>query len=197
MTDGVAAVSSGSGNMSGEEQVAILAGGCFWCVAAVFVLVRGVRCVEPGYIAGKLSDTANYDDVCRGDTGHAEAVRVVFDPGRLAYREILTIFFATHDPTQLNRQGNDVGTQYRSAIFWCDATQQAEAERFIAGLEAEAVFNAPIMTECVPASTFYPAEAYHHDYFRRNPQQGYCSYVIAPKLAKFRQRFAHLLRDEA
>jgi len=194
--DNATATSDGRETVLESSQVAILAGGCFWCTEAVFARVRGVQHVEPGYIGGRLSGTANYDDVCGGDTGHAEALRIVFDPARLSYNEILSIFFATHDPTQLNRQGNDIGTQYRSAIFWCDVNQQTEAERFIAALETERVFDAPIVTELVPASTFYPAEAYHHDYFRRNPQQGYCSYVIAPKLVKLRQRFAHLIADE-
>jgi peptide-methionine (S)-S-oxide reductase len=178
------------------RQLAILAGGCFWCTEAVFARVRGVIRVEPGYIGGKLSDSANYEAVCNGDTGHAEAVRIEFDPAVLAYADILRVFFATHDPTQLNRQGNDVGTQYRSAVFWCDEAQRAQAQAMLRELDASGAFQAPVVTELVPASAFHVAEAYHHDYFSRNPGQGYCAYVIAPKLARFRQRFAALLRHD-
>ncbi|MEN3112503.1 peptide-methionine (S)-S-oxide reductase MsrA [Uliginosibacterium paludis] len=181
---------------SGEKQLAILAGGCFWCTEAVFARVRGVLRVEPGYIGGKLSDSANYEAVCGGETGHAEAVRIQFDPAQLSYLDILRVFFATHDPTQLNRQGNDVGTQYRSAIFWCSEAQRDQAEHLLHELGSTGVFDDPIVTQLVPASEFHVAEAYHHDYFERNPGQGYCAYVIAPKLARFRQRFASLLRSE-
>ncbi|MDQ7988309.1 MAG: peptide-methionine (S)-S-oxide reductase MsrA [Candidatus Dactylopiibacterium sp.] len=175
---------------------AIFAGGCFWCLEAVFQRVRGVTGVTSGYIGGSAA-TATYEAVCAGGTGHAEAVRIEFDPAQLSYPELLSVFFLIHDPTQLNRQGNDVGTQYRSAIFHLDETQREEALAFIAALRDEEVFDAPIVTEVRPADVFHAAEAYHHDYFRRHPQQGYCSFVIAPKLAKFREHFAHLLDDKA
>lgn len=183
--------------VSGEASVAILAGGCFWCTEAVFQRVSGVLGVEPGYIGGEGAASANYEAVCRGDTGHAEAVRVRFDPERITYDDILAVFFATHDPTQLNRQGNDIGTQYRSAIFWTTPAQRDAASAFMAELEHSGVFAAPVVTRLVEAGEFHPAEPYHHDYFNRNPQQAYCSYIIGPKLAKFRDRFRHLLAESA
>jgi peptide-methionine (S)-S-oxide reductase len=186
---------SGDGNKLGnnaQTRVAILAGGCFWCLDAVFRELGGVCEVRSGYMGG-LSDKANYEDVCSGLSGHAEVVQIEFDPGVISYRELLEVFFMIHDPTQLNRQGNDAGPQYRSAIFWLDEVQRGEAEALLGLLAQEQVFAAPVVTVLQPASEFHPAEAYHHDYYRRNPQQGYCAFVIAPKLAKFRAKFAHLL----
>lgn len=179
-----------------EIEWAILAGGCFWCTEAVFAPLRGVRAVEPGYIGGELSDSAHYEAVCSGQTGHAEAVRVHFDPAVITYRELLEVFFATHDPTQLNRQGNDVGSQYRSAIFWLDEAQRSTAQALLDELRQADAWGAPIVTELVAAGEFFPAEAYHHAYYRRNPQQGYCAFVIAPKIGKLRAKFAHLLKSD-
>ncbi len=197
VTDGIDASAGRAtpASASGETQVAIVAGGCFWCTEAVFARVKGVLKLEPGYIGGKLSDSANYEAVCRGDTGHAEAVRIEFDPAQLSYADLLHVFFATHDPTQLNRQGNDVGTQYRSAVFWCDEAQREVAAGVLKELEERRVFDAPVVTELTPAAAFHVAEAYHHDYFERNPGQAYCAYVIAPKVAHFRQRFSRLLKS--
>lgn len=174
-------------------ETAILAGGCFWCTEAVFKDVEGVRSVESGYIGGHV-DNPTYEQVCSGRTGHAEAVRVEFDPAVISHDEILDIFFATHDPTQKDRQGNDVGPQYRSAVFFADAAQKAAAEAAIA--RAQAHWDAPIVTTLEPAGRWWPAEAYHQDYFARvgtaNP---YCAVVVAPKLAKFRKSFAHRLKS--
>jgi peptide-methionine (S)-S-oxide reductase len=178
---------------------ATVAGGCFWCTEAVFEQVEGVRAVESGYIGGHLPDPS-YERVCDGDTGHAEAVRIAFDPGVLPYRALLEVFFGTHDPTTRDRQGHDVGSQYRSAVFAHDADQAATARALVAELDREGTFGAPIVTEVVElerageAGVWYPAEAYHQGYYRANPRQGYCAAVIAPKLGKFRQRFAHRLR---
>lgn len=173
-------------------QTATMGGGCFWCVEAVFQSVRGVLSVEPGYCGGSVPDPT-YAQVCRGDTGHAEAVQVRFDPAQVSYREILEIFFATHDPTTLNRQGADVGTQYRSVIFYHDAVQEEQAARAIG--EARESWQEPVVTTLEPLAAFYPAEAEHRDYFARNPNQGYCSMVIAPKLRKFRQKFGDRLKN--
>ena len=174
-------------------EVAILGGGCFWCLEAVFVDAEGVLSVKSGYIGGHV-DSPTYQQVCDGDTGHAEVVRVEFDPARIGFADLLDVFFAIHDPTTLNRQGNDVGTQYRSAIFTTSAGQDAVARAKIAELTREGVFRDPIVTEVLPAPTFWPAEAYHDDYFARNPFQPYCQYVVAPKVAKFRKVFAKHLR---
>lgn len=175
------------------EQVAIFAGGCFWCTEAIFRDVVGVQSVESGYIGGTVV-RPTYEQVCSGRTGHAEAVRLVFNPTEIAYRDLLDIFFATHDPTQLNRQGNDVGTQYRSAIFPLSPEQAQDAQDAIARAQAE--HDAPIVTTVEAASDWYPAEDYHRDYFARvgdaNP---YCAAVIAPKLRKFRKSFAQRLRQ--
>ncbi len=179
--------------MSTELRTATLAGGCFWCLEAAFVLLEGVRGVTSGYMGGDLRDPS-YEAVCTGTSGHAEVVRIEFDLAVVDYATLLEVFFAVHDPTTLNRQGNDVGTQYRSAIFWHDAAQQTTAKAVIAGLEAENTFGRPIVTELAPATTFWPAEAVHEDYFRRHPGQPYCRYVIAPKLDKLRTRFAARLK---
>jgi peptide-methionine (S)-S-oxide reductase len=173
-------------------ETATLAGGCFWCVEAVLVRLRGVKAVKSGYMGGH-TPAPTYRDVCNGDTGHAEVVRVEFDPAVIGFRDILEVFFGTHDPTTPDRQGNDVGTQYRSAIFFHTDAQRAEAEDLVAELSREHVFDAPIVTEIMPAETFHPAEDYHHDYFARNPNQPYCQYVVAPKVAKLRAKFTSLL----
>ncbi len=179
-----------------NDAVATLAGGCFWCLESAYNRLEGVHEALSGYMGGEL-ERPTYQQVCGGDTGHAEVVRVRFDPARVTYRELLEIFFTLHDPTTLNRQGNDVGTQYRSAIFWHDETQKAEAESLVARLTAERVFDQPIVTELAPAATFWPAEDYHQRYFDRNPHQPYCQYVVAPKLAKFRDKFAQRLKPGA
>lgn len=171
-----------------NDEVAIFAGGCFWCIEAVFLEVEGVRSVQSGYIGGH-EDAPSYQRVCDGDTGHAESVRIGFDPMVIAYADLLDIFFVIHDPTTLNRQGNDVGTQYRSAVFYTRPEQAAIALAKIEELANEGVFDEPIVTEVVPASTFWPAEPYHDDYFARHGQQPYCQFVVAPKVAKFRKQF--------
>ncbi len=175
------------------QDVATLGGGCFWCIEAVFEQVQGVALVESGYMGGKQPNPS-YEAICTGVTGHAEVVQVTFDPIVISYREVLEIFFAIHDPTTLNRQGNDVGTQYRSVIFYHSPKQAATAQDVIATLTSDKLFDSPIVTEVSPAQTFYTAEAYHQEYFVRNPTQPYCTYLIAPKLAKFRQQFASRLK---
>lgn len=179
--------------MSGERRIATLAGGCFWCLEAVFEEIEGVEEVRSGYTGGHVSEPT-YEEVSRGTTGHAEAVQIVFDPEVVSYRDLLEIFFAIHDPTTPNRQGADVGPQYRSAIFTHSQEQREEAEAMIAELERERVFDAPIVTEIAPFTTFWPAEDYHREYYRRNPRQAYCQFVIAPKLAKARERFRDRLK---
>jgi peptide-methionine (S)-S-oxide reductase len=171
-----------------SEEIAILAGGCFWCLEAVYQEMNGVLRVESGYIGGHVPNPG-YEQVCSGSTGHAEAVRITFDPEQTSYRDILEVFFTIHDPTTLNRQGNDAGTQYRSAIFYLDDQQRLAAETLTHELSAEHVWPAPIVTEIKPAPTFYKAQEYHQNYFRAHPQQPYCSYVVAPKLQKFREKF--------
>ncbi len=175
------------------EEVATFAGGCFWCTEAVFSDLRGVRQVLPGYSGGTVP-APSYEEVCTGSTGHAETVEIIFDPKQVSFRDLLTVFFSTHDPTTLNRQGGDVGTQYRSAVFFHDDRQRAEAKEFIAQLEREKVWRRPIVTQVVPFEKFYPAEEYHREYFRRNPERGYCQLVIAPKMSKFRAKYAELVR---
>ncbi|QKL57709.1 peptide-methionine (S)-S-oxide reductase MsrA [Ralstonia solanacearum] len=178
-------------------EIAVLGSGCFWCTEAVFQQVQGVHSVVSGYAGGHL-ERPTYRAVCGGDTGHAEVVRVEFDPAVIPYREILDIFFATHDPTTLERQGNDIGPQYRSAVFAQSPEQLAEAGATIRALSAANVFDAPIVTEVVDASggkvPFWQAEDEHQNYFRDHPAQGYCAFVISPKVAKFRERFAHRLQ---
>jgi len=182
-----------TGTLDNDKDVATLGGGCFWCIEAVFQHVRGVATVESGYMGGQHPNPS-YEAVCTGVTGHAEVVQVTFDPAVISYREVLEIFFAVHDPTTLNRQGNDVGTQYRSVIFYHSPEQASTAKDVIATLTADNVFDSPIVTEVSPAQPFYPAEAYHQEYFMRNPAQPYCAYLIAPKLAKFRQQFTAKLK---
>jgi len=174
-------------------ETAVLGGGCFWCLEAVFDELDGVIAVASGYAGG---DPANpsYEDVCSGRTGHAEVVRVTFDPASLSYRDLLTVFFTVHDPTTLNRQGNDMGTQYRSVIFCQTPAQRAVAEDVIAGLTAAKLWRDPIVTEVVGAAPFYEAEDYHQQYFARNPGQPYCAVVVAPKVAKFRKHFTERLK---
>jgi peptide-methionine (S)-S-oxide reductase len=176
-----------------KREIATLAGGCFWCLEAVYDELKGVESVESGYMGGKIANPT-YEAVCGGDTGHAEVVRLRFDPAQVSFREILEVFFVIHDPTTLNRQGNDAGTQYRSAIFYHSLEQKAAAEQVIASLEAARVYDDPIVTEVVLASEFYVAESYHQEYFRRNPAQAYCAYVVRPKVAKFRKRFLEKLK---
>jgi peptide-methionine (S)-S-oxide reductase len=176
-------------------ETATLGGGCFWCLEAVFERLRGVERVVSGYAGGKTPHPT-YHQVCSGATGHAEVVQVVFDPQVVSFREILDVFFALHDPTTLNRQGADVGTQYRSAIF-CHTPQQEEAaRRRIAELNEEGVWGKPIVTEVAPFTAFFPAEDYHQGYYRANPAQGYCQAVISPKVAKLRKQFAAKLKAE-
>jgi peptide-methionine (S)-S-oxide reductase len=170
-------------------EYATLAGGCFWCLEAVFDELEGVTDVVSGYAGGHTADP-DYRLVCSGETGYAEVVRLTFDPARIGYREILEVFFAIHDPTTLNRQGNDVGTQYRSAIYYHSTRQQAEAESLLAEFAANNTFGVPVVTELAPAGQFYPAEGYHQEYYRNNSHQPYCQFVVAPKLAKFRKLFA-------
>ncbi|RLT36711.1 MAG: peptide-methionine (S)-S-oxide reductase [Chloroflexi bacterium] len=176
-------------------ETATLAGGCFWCLEAVYELLRGVTSVQSGYIGGHVSDPS-YEAVCTGRTGHAEAVQIAFDPEAILFRDLLDIFFTIHDPTTLNQQGADVGTQYRSAIFTHSDEQRAIAEAVIAGLTKEGLWSAPIVTEVTALTVFYPAEEYHAQYYRLNPQQGYCRVVIAPKVAKARAKFFDKLRVE-
>ena len=176
-----------------RTEVATLGGGCFWCLEAVYDELRGVEEVESGYSGGPVPDPT-YRQVCTGTTGHAEVVQVTFDPEVVSFREILEVFFTIHDPTTLNRQGADVGPQYRSAIFYHDEEQRRVAEEVISGLEAEGVFNAPIVTEVTPFDTFYVAEDYHQEYFSRNGYQPYCQIMIAPKVAKFRKQYLERLK---
>ena len=176
------------------NQAATLAGGCFWCLEAVFDRLQGVQSVESGYIGGKVANPS-YEDVCGGDTGHAEAVRVTFDPAVIPYEELLEVFFAIHDPTQLNRQGNDVGTQYRSAIFFHTPEQERIAREVVARLTEDKVFPRPIVTEIVAAPQFYVAEEGHQEYYDRvGGRNPYCTYVIDPKVAKLRAKFAARLK---
>jgi len=173
-------------------ETATLGGGCFWCVEAAYLGLKGVRSVVSGYAGGSI-ENPSYRQVCAGTTGHAEVVQVTFDPGLIDFRTVLEVFFTIHDPTTPNRQGADVGTQYRSVIFYHSDAQRETAERLVAELAADGVWPDPIVTEIAPAPVFYPAEEYHQDYYRRNPDQGYCQAVISPKLAKLRARHRHLL----
>ncbi|MDQ7829565.1 MAG: peptide-methionine (S)-S-oxide reductase MsrA [Armatimonadota bacterium] len=179
--------------MSERREVATLGGGCFWCLEAVFEQLRGVEQVVSGYAGGTMPHPT-YEQVCSGTTGHAEVVQVAFDPDVLSYRELLEVFFTVHDPTTPDRQGPDVGTQYRSVIFTHSPAQRATAEEVIAALTAARVFPDPIVTEVRPFEAFYPAEPYHQQYYRRHPEQAYCRLVIAPKVAKFRQAFLDRLK---
>jgi peptide-methionine (S)-S-oxide reductase len=175
------------------KAVATLAGGCFWCLEAVYDGMKGVTAVESGYMGGKTPNPT-YEQVCGGDTGHAEVVRITFDPAMVSFKELLEVFFVIHDPTTLNYQGNDFGTQYRSAIFYHSPQQKADAEEVIARLTAAKLWRDPVVTELTPATTFYMAEGYHQEYFARNPYQPYCKAVVAPKVAKFRKQFLDKLK---
>ena len=179
---------------SANSETATLAGGCFWCLEAVFDDLRGVESVASGYMGGRL-EHPSYDDVCTGDTGHAEVVQIRFDPTQLGYRDLLEVFFVIHDPTTPNRQGNDIGTQYRSAIFYHSPGQKAIAEQVIARMGAAKLWREPIVTEVAPVSTFWVAEDYHQEYFSRNPNQSYCMLVVDPKVSKFRKRFRDKLKQ--
>jgi peptide-methionine (S)-S-oxide reductase len=181
--------------MSDHFQTLVLGGGCFWCTEAVFVQVRGVMDVESGYSNGHLAQPS-YEAVCTGSTGHNEVVKLVYDSAQISTREVLEIFFVIHDPTTLNRQGNDTGTQYRSGIYFTLPEQEAVAREVIAEIGASGVYNRPIVTELVPMTNYWPAEDYHQDFFARNPNQGYCMAVAAPKVAKFRKTFARLQKNE-
>lgn len=176
-----------------DLELATLGGGCFWCIEPVFDALEGVADVVSGYSGGDRPNPT-YEQVCSGATGHAEVVQIRFAPARISYRELLQVFFTVHDPTQLNRQGNDVGTQYRSVIFYHSPEQQRTAEAVIEELTAARLWPRPIVTELSPFKAFYPAEDYHQEYFRHNPQQPYCQIVVAPKVAKFRQQFADRLK---
>ena len=178
-----------------EEKTAVFGGGCFWCTEAVFKMLKGVKSVEPGY-AGGQTENPTYYKVSEGNTGHAEVIKIIYDPSQVSYHDLLTVFFGSHDATQVNRQGNDIGTQYRSIVLYTDETQKKEAEDFIKELEASAKEGEPIATEVNPLGTFYPAEAEHLDYYARNKEQGYCQVIIAPKLQKVQEKFAELLKKQ-
>jgi peptide-methionine (S)-S-oxide reductase len=178
---------------SSSLQTATLGGGCFWCVEAVFDDLRGVEHVESGYAGGSVANPT-YDQVCTGKTGHAEVTQITFDPNRIAYGDLLRIFFTVHDPTQLNRQGNDVGTQYRSVIFYHDEEQKKIAEQVIQEIAAEKLWSGRIVTQVVPFDKFYIAEDYHQEYFAHNPYQPYCQAIVAPKVKKFREHYRDRLK---
>lgn len=175
------------------SDIATLGGGCFWCLEAVYQQMKGVTAVESGYAGGHLADPS-YEQVCEGSTGHAEVVRVTFDPDVVSYREILEVFFTIHDPTTPNRQGNDVGTQYRSVIFYHSPEQENVARQVMS--EMANVWDAPLVTELKQLPDYYKAEAYHQNYFRNNPNQGYCAFIVAPKVAKFRSTYANKLKGD-
>ena len=181
--------------MNTNLQTATLAGGCFWCLEAVFDEIKGIHGVESGY-AGGFVDNPSYREVCNGDTGHAEVVQVHFDPNTVSYRDLLNVFFAIHDPTSLNRQGADVGTQYRSAIFYHDDEQKKTAEELIKDLNSQKIWDKPIVTEVAKLDRFFMAEDYHQEYFARNPYQPYCQAVVAPKVSKFRKYFLEMLKKQ-
>jgi len=180
-------------NSQKKEETAIFAGGCFWCTEAIFKNLKGVYSVVPGYTGGQRKNPT-YEQVVTGATGHAEAVKIVFNPDEIGYEELLEIFFATHDPTSLNRQGNDIGTQYRSAIFYTNPQQKERAEAYVKFLEQEGVFDNPIVTEIVPATEFYEAEDYHKNYLENHPENPYCQFVILPKLEKFKKFYKNKLK---
>jgi peptide-methionine (S)-S-oxide reductase len=179
--------------MSKNLQTATLGAGCFWCVEAVFQRLKGVESVISGYTGGK-KPAPTYAEICTGRTGHAEVIQIGFDPAQVSFADLLEVFWHTHDPTTLNQQGNDVGTQYRSAIFYADAAQKSVAEASLAKTEASGLWPKPIVTEIVPLTVFYPAEDYHQNYFNQNPNQPYCSFAIPPKLRKLEQKFGDRLK---
>jgi peptide-methionine (S)-S-oxide reductase len=177
------------------SDIATLAGGCFWCLEAAYQQLRGVESVQSGYMGGR-TERPTYEAVCSGRTGHAEVVQIRFDPAEIGYDDLLEVFFAVHDPTTRDRQGNDVGTQYRSAIFWHTPEQKAAAETMLARLAGEHAYASPIVTEIAEATTFWPAEDYHRDYFSLHPNQPYCQLVVGPKVAKVKTRFARRLKAQ-
>lgn len=179
-----------------QSESAVFGGGCFWCTEAVFDELRGVRSVVSGYAGGTTKDPT-YEQVCSGRTGHAEVIRIEFDPTQIAYKDLLTVFFATHDPTTLNRQGNDIGTQYRSTVLYADEEQKREAQAFIKELNDSNAFGKPVVTTVEPLGEFYAAEDYHQKYFVNNPYQPYCQYMIPPKLQKLHKQFADLLKSHS
>ncbi len=179
-----------------KNEIAIFGGGCFWCTEAVFQMMKGVSAVKPGY-AGGMKENPTYQEVCGGKTGHAEVIHITYNPEEVKYTDLLTVYFGSHDPTTKNRQGADVGTQYRSIILTTSAEQMGEANKFIKELNSSSEFGDPIVTEVVPLTKFYDAEDYHKNYFRNNPNQGYCEIVINPKLEKVKKKFAALLYDES
>lgn len=177
-----------------SQEIAVFGGGCFWCTEAVFKMLKGVISVAPGY-SGGTKENPTYEEVCSGNTGHAEAVKIEFDPQKISYHDLLTVFFATHDPSSLNRQGNDIGTQYRSAIFYADKKQEEESRLYIKEINDSNPEGKKIVTILEPLKQFYPAESYHKDYYARNPENAYCQVIINPKLQKVQQKFAELLKN--
>ncbi len=182
-------------NSSNKKDIAVFGGGCFWCTEAIFERLGGVLSVESGY-AGGSAENPNYENVSSGHSGHAEVIKIEFDSEKISYEDLLTVFFFTHDPTTLNRQGADIGAQYRSLIFYTDKEQQSKAEEFIKRLEDEKAYSNPIVTEVKPLEKFYPAEAYHQKYYKNNKDAPYCQIVIAPKLDKLEKRFSALLNNK-
>ena len=179
---------------NGKNEFAVFGGGCFWCTEAVFDELRGVQSVVSGY-AGGTTKNPTYEQVCSGQTGHAEVIKIEYDPSQISFRELMTVFFATHDPTTLNRQGNDAGTQYRSAIFYANDEQKQQAATFIKELESAKSFKNPVVTTLEPLTQFYPAEDYHQKFYASNPYQPYCQYTIPPKLSKLHKQFSQLLKS--
>jgi peptide-methionine (S)-S-oxide reductase len=179
---------------NGKNDIAVFGGGCFWCTEAVFDELRGVQSVVSGYAGGAVKNPT-YEQVCSGSTGHAEAIRIEFDPTQISFRELMTVFFTTHDPTTLNRQGNDVGTQYRSTILYADEEQKKQAATLIKELDDAKTFRNPIVTTLEPLTDFYPAENYHQKFYANNPYQPYCQYMIPPKLSKLHKQFSQLLKS--
>ena len=179
---------------NGKKEMAVFGGGCFWCTEAVFDELRGVRSVVSGY-AGGATKNPTYEQVCSGQTGHAEVIKIEFDPTEISFRDLMTVFFATHDPTTLNRQGNDAGTQYRSVILYTDDEQKRQAAAFIRELDDAKTFRNPVVTTLEPLAEFYPAEDYHQKFFANNPFQSYCQYTIPPKLNKLHKQFSELLKS--
>lgn len=177
------------------NKIAVFGGGCFWCTEAVFKMLRGVTSVAPGYAGGK-TENPTYYQVCNTDTGHAEVIQITYNPDEVSYNALLTVFFGSHDATQINRQGNDIGTQYRSIVLYTDEEQKREAENFIRELNESTKEGKPIATEVAPLTKFYPAEKEHLDYYARNKNQGYCQIIIAPKLQKVQEKFAELLANQ-
>jgi len=187
--------------MSDKIKIAVFGGGCFWCTEAVFKMLKGVFSVSPGYAGGKQQLTTNdrrptYEEVCSGRTGHAEVIKIEYEPEKISFRDLLTVFFATHDPTTPNRQGGDVGTQYRSIILYSDEKQKEEAEKFVEELNGSSEIGEPIVTEIKPLDKFYEAEDYHKDYYAKNRENPYCQVVINPKLEKVQEKFAKLLKKK-